>query len=165
VTVLRVSGAASLAGLLVFGLVPALPLATVGVAVWGFGAALAVPIGIAAASDDPRRAASRVAAVSVFSSVASITAPPLLGLAAEAMGGRHALLLVTIAMVASVSVAGQLRRPRAAPDEATLSGMRRPPAALPGDVAIRGALPSATAPALVPTAPAPVPTATAQEMR
>ena len=116
----RASGAASLAGLLAFGFVPSLPVAAVGVAVWGFGAALAVPIGIAAASDDPRRAASRVAAVSVFSSIASIAAPPLLGLAAESMGARHALLLVTVAMVASVSVAGQVRRPRAEPGEPTL---------------------------------------------
>lgn len=121
VTVLRVSGVASLAGLLAFGLVPSLPLAAAGVAVWGFGAALAVPIGIAAASDDPRRAAGRVAAVSVFSSVASITAPPLLGLAAESMGARHALLLVTVAMVASVAVAGQVRRSRPAPVQATLA--------------------------------------------
>ena len=120
VAVLRASGAASLAGLLAFGFVPSLPVAAVGVAVWGFGAALAVPIGIAAASDDPRRAASRVAAVSVFSSIASIAAPPLLGLAAESMGARHALLLVTVAMVASVSVAGQVRRPRAEPGEPTL---------------------------------------------
>ncbi|HEY0237550.1 MAG TPA: MFS transporter [Friedmanniella sp.] len=118
VAVLRASGAASLVGLLTFGFAPRLPVAAVGVAVWGFGAALAVPIGIAAASDDPRRAAGRVAAVSVFSSVASITAPPLLGLAAESMGARRALLLVTIAMVASVSVAGQVRRPRVASDGA-----------------------------------------------
>jgi predicted MFS family arabinose efflux permease len=121
VTVLRVSGLASLAGLLAFGLVPSLPVATAGVAVWGFGAALAVPIGIAAASDDPRKAAGRVAAVSVFSSVAAIAAPPLLGLAAESMGARHALLLVTVAMVASVSVAGQVRRSRPAPARSTLS--------------------------------------------
>ncbi len=121
VAVLRASGLTSLAGLLTFGLAPALPVAAAGVAAWGLGAALAVPIGIAAASDDPRRAAGRVAAVSVFSSVASIAAPPLLGLAAESMGTRHALLLVTAAMVASVSVAGQVRRSTAASGRATLS--------------------------------------------
>jgi predicted MFS family arabinose efflux permease len=129
VTVLRVSGLASLAGLLAFGLVPSLPVATAGVAVWGFGAALAVPIGIAAASDDPRKAAGRVAAVSVFSSVAAIAAPPLLGLAAESMGARHALLLVTVAMVASVSVAGQVRRSRPAPARSTLWSEPAPAAA------------------------------------
>jgi len=121
VTVLRVSGIGSLVGLLVFGLVPWLPAATVGVAVWGVGAALAVPIGIAAASDDARRAAGRVAAVSVFSAIASITAPPLLGVAAESMGARHALLLVTVAMVASLAVAGQVRRPAPVTVESTLS--------------------------------------------
>lgn len=134
VAVLRTSGAASLVGLLAFGVVPSLPVATVGVALWGFGAALAVPIGIAAASDDPRRAASRVAAVSVFTSIASITAPPLLGLAAESMGARHALLLVAVAMVASVSVAGQVRRPRAL-DGPGAAGLRdeAPAAALPDE--------------------------------
>lgn len=130
VSVLRVSGTASFVGLLTFGLVPTLPVAAVGVAVWGLGAALAVPIGIAAASDDPRRAASRVAAVSVFSSIASISAPPLLGLAAESMGARHALLLVTIAMVASVSVAGQVRRPAQA---AVPAPVATPPVAVPVD--------------------------------
>jgi MFS family permease len=121
VTVLRVSGVASLVGLLIFGLLPWLPAATAGVVLWGFGAALAVPIGIAAASDDARRAAGRVAAVAVFSSIASITAPPLLGLAAESMGARHALLLVTAAMVASLLVAGQVRRPQPAAVQSTLS--------------------------------------------
>lgn len=102
VRVLRVSGVISLVGLLLFGFAPTLGLATLGVVGWGFGAALAVPLGIAAASDDPMRAAGRVAVVSTFSSVASLGAPPLLGLAAESMGARHALVLITVAMVASV---------------------------------------------------------------
>ncbi|OJV60416.1 MAG: MFS transporter [Cellulomonas sp. 73-145] len=113
VVVLRTSGLVSLVGLLTFGLAPSLPLACVGVVAWGFGAALAVPIGIAAASDDPRRAAARVALVSTFASGASIAAPPLLGLAAETMGARHMLLLVVVAMVASVSVSRQVARLRA----------------------------------------------------
>ena len=112
VAVLRASGLVSLAGLVTFGLAPSLPLAGAGVVAWGFGAALAVPIGIAAASDDPRRAAVRVAVVSTFASGASIAAPPLLGLAAEAVGARHMLLLVVVAMVASVSVSRQVARPR-----------------------------------------------------
>ncbi|MFI2754373.1 MFS transporter [Cellulomonas sp. P22] len=102
VPVLRASGVVSLVGLLLFGFAPTLELATLGVVGWGFGAALAVPLGIAAASDDPMRAAGRVAVVSTFSSVASLGAPPLLGLAAESMGARHALVLITVAMVASV---------------------------------------------------------------
>lgn len=102
VVVLRASGIVSIVGLLLFGFAPSLALAGVGVVAWGFGAALAVPIGIAAASDDPLRAAGRVAVVSSFASVASIAAPPLLGIAAGVTGARHALVLIVAAMVASV---------------------------------------------------------------
>jgi MFS family permease len=111
VAVLRGSGVVSFGGLLLFGFAPSLPLAAVGIVAWGFGAALTVPIGIAAASDDPLRAASRVAVVSAFSSTASLAAPPLLGLAAEVMGPRHALVLITVAMVTSVALAHTVRRP------------------------------------------------------
>jgi MFS family permease len=111
VRVLRASGAVSLAGLVLFGVAPSLPLAAVGIVAWGFGAALTVPLGIAAASDDPLRAAGRVAVVSAFSSTASLAAPPLLGLAAEVVGTRHALLLITAAMLTTVLLAQTVRRP------------------------------------------------------
>ncbi|MFD6091748.1 MFS transporter [Oerskovia sp. NPDC060338] len=124
VAVLRVSGVASIGGLLLFGFAPNLALAGVGVVAWGLGAALAVPIGIAAASDEPMQAASRVSVVSAFSSMASLAAPPLLGIAAEAMGARHALVLIVVAMVVSVLlskkvaplVAGERPAPLAGPD-------------------------------------------------
>jgi MFS family permease len=111
VAVLRVSGLVALAGLLLFGMAPNLPVAGVGVMAWGFGAALAFPIGIAAASDDPMRAAARVSVISAFSSVASLAAPPLLGLVAQSIGIRHALLLITAAMVVSVLLARSVGRP------------------------------------------------------
>ncbi|MBD7918270.1 MFS transporter [Cellulomonas sp. Sa3CUA2] len=105
VAVLRASGGASVVGLLLFGFAPSLALACAGVVLWGAGAALAVPVGIAAASDDPVRAAGRVAVVSAFASVASLVAPPVLGIAAQSVGARHALVLIVAAMVASVVVA------------------------------------------------------------
>jgi len=111
VAVLRVSGLVALAGLLLFGMAPNLPVAGVGVMAWGFGAALAFPIGIAAASDDPMRAAARVSVISAFSSVASLAAPPLLGLVAQSIGIRHALLLITAAMVVSMLLARSVGRP------------------------------------------------------
>lgn len=113
VAVLRASGIVSLVGLLLFGFAPSLVLAGAGVAAWGFGAALAVPIAIAAASDDPLRAAGRVAVISSFSSVASIAAPPLLGFAAEAVGARHALVLLAVALVLSIALAHVVRPDRA----------------------------------------------------
>ncbi|RYV51074.1 MFS transporter [Pengzhenrongella frigida] len=105
VLVLRISGIVSLVGLLLFGFAPTLPLAGVGVVAWGLGAALAFPIGISAASADPLRAAGRVAVISAFASIASLAAPPLLGIVAESLGTRRALVLITIAMVISVSLA------------------------------------------------------------
>ena len=108
VAVLRASGLVSFVGLLVFGFAPTLALAGAGVVAWGLGAALAVPIAIAAASDEPLRAAGRVAVVSAFGTIASLAAPPLLGIAAESLGIRRALVLIAVAMVASVSVAGRV---------------------------------------------------------
>ncbi|TQL03336.1 sugar MFS transporter [Cellulomonas sp. SLBN-39] len=138
VGVLRASGVLSVLGLATFGLAPTLPLAVVGVALWGAGAALAVPVGMAAASDDPVRAAGRVAVVSAFASVASLAAPPVLGLAAEHVGARHALLLVLVAMLVSVLVAPVVRP--------------RPPVAVPGVTPrVTGGLP-ADAPGTAPGA-------------
>lgn len=143
VAVLRASGVVSLAGLLLFGFAPTLPLAGAGVVAWGLGAALAVPLGIAAASDDPMLAAGRVAVVSAFSSVASLAAPPLLGLAAESMGARHALVLIAGAMVVSVSLSSRVARvdppevpvpTTAAPHPATSPSAEH--AAVPGDPAL-----------------------------
>jgi MFS family permease len=121
VVVLRTSGIVSFGGLLLFGLAPSLPVAGVGVLAWGLGAALAVPIGISAASDDPLRAAARVSVVSAFSSSASLAAPPLLGFLAQSVGIRHALLLITAAMVASVLLSRMVARP-AKVELATVTG-------------------------------------------
>ena len=105
VTVLRASGLASVAGLVLFAAAPSTTLAGAGIVLWGAGAALAVPVGIAAASDDPVRAAGRVAVVSAFASIASLVAPSVIGLAAEQVGARRALLVVVVTMLVSLAVA------------------------------------------------------------
>ncbi|MBE7702328.1 MFS transporter [Oerskovia sp. Sa1BUA8] len=109
VTVLRASGVSALVGLLLFGLAPGLPLAWLGIVLWGCGAALANPVAIAAASDDPLRAPARVSVVTSFISFGQLTAPPVLGLLADAIGGRHALLTITAATVVSIALAGWVR--------------------------------------------------------
>ena len=105
------SGAASLAGLVLFALAPSLPLAVLGVVGWGLGAGLIIPIAMSAVSGDPLSAAGRVAVVSAFASTASIAAPPLIGLAAEVMGVRHALLLIAGVMLAGVLLSRNVREP------------------------------------------------------
>lgn len=114
VAVLAASGSVALAGLLLFGLAPSLPLAILGVVGWGLGAGLVVPIGMAAVSHEPLRAAGRVAVVSAFASVSSIVAPPLLGAVAEAVGARRALLLVAIGLALSIVLASTVRTPESA---------------------------------------------------
>ncbi|MGP7959706.1 MFS transporter [Sanguibacter sp. A247] len=109
VTLLRGSATISIVGLVIFGLAPGIVVASIGVALWGCGAALAYPLVIAAASDDPVRAAGRVSVVSAFASMASIAAPPLLGFVAEHLTTRTALMLVLLPLVAAVLAAGRAR--------------------------------------------------------
>lgn len=110
VTVLRTSGTTALLGLLLFVLAPSLPLAVLGVAMWGCGAALAYPTTLAAASDDPVRAAARVSVVTAFASVARLCAPPVVGALGELVGVRHALGVIALGLVLSILFAHQARR-------------------------------------------------------
>lgn len=108
------SGVVSAAGLLVFGFAPSFPLAWAGVVAWGLGAALANPVALTAAADDPTHAAVRVSVVTTFGSVAQLSAPPVLGLLVDSVGARHTLALIVVAMVVSV-VASPAVRPLGAP--------------------------------------------------
>ena len=110
VAVLRASGLVSIAGLALFVFAPAMPLAVVGVSMWGMGAALAYPVTLAAASDDPVRAAARVSVVTAFASVARLSAPPVIGALGEVAGIRQALAVVGTGLVVAVLVARQARR-------------------------------------------------------
>ncbi len=116
VTVLRLSGASALAGVLVFTLVPVLPVALVGVLLWGAGAALGFPLGMSAASDDPRRAGLRVATVSTIGYSAFFVGPALIGLLAEHTGYRQALLVLALPVALGLLVAGAARPLRAGDD-------------------------------------------------
>ncbi len=104
VVVLRIVSGLSLFGLLVFGLAPVLWLAAIGVVLWGMGAALGFPVGMSAASDDPRRAPARVAVVATIGYSAFLAGPPLIGLLAGHLGYRHALLAVAIPVVVGLLV-------------------------------------------------------------
>ncbi len=94
VVALRLTALVALVGLLLFGLAPWLWAAVVGVVLWGLGAGLGFPVGMSAAADDPRRAPARVAVVSTIGYSAFLAGPPLLGLLAQHVGYRHALLAI-----------------------------------------------------------------------
>lgn len=105
VAALRLTSGLALVGLLVFGLAPSLPLALVGVVAWGTGAALGFPVGMSAAADDPRHAPGRVAVVSTLGYTAFLAGPPLLGMLADHVGYRQALLAITIPALIGFAVA------------------------------------------------------------
>src|SRR5690606_31097085 len=106
VTVLRLASALAFAGLAVFALVPWLPLAFVGVVLWGMGAALGFPVGMSAAADDPVRAAGRVSVVSTIGYTAFFMGPPLIGMLAEHVGYRSALLVILAPIALGLVLAG-----------------------------------------------------------
>ena len=117
VAILRLCAALSIVGLLVFGLVGPLSIALVGVLIWGAGAAVGFPVGMSAASDDPLRAAQRVAVVSTIGYSAFLAGPPVIGLIAQHVGYRHALLFICVPVVVGLFVvraAAPLRKPEPA---------------------------------------------------
>ena len=129
VLVLRLCAALSLIGLLVFALAPTLWLAVVGVVAWGMGAALGFPVGMSAAADDPRRAPARIAVVSTIGYSAFLAGPPLLGMLAEQVGYRHALLAILAPVVIGLFV---MHAARPLPGTALAGVVPLDPAAAPG---------------------------------
>ena len=106
VAVLRASMAAAAAGLGLFVLAGNIWLATAGAALWGVGAALAFPVGMSAAADDPKRAAARVSVVSTIGYVAFLAGPPLLGYLGDVTGIRPALLAIAVPILGALLLAG-----------------------------------------------------------
>jgi fucose permease len=105
VPTVRFLGVVALAGLglVVFG--GSLPVAMAGAALWGLGISLGFPVGMSAASDDPRRAAGRVSVVATIGYVAFLAGPPLIGFLGEEVGTLRALTvaggLVALGLLAS----------------------------------------------------------------
>ncbi len=93
VLVLRVLFGATLIGCLLF--VFGGPVgAYFGAALWGLGASLGFPVGMSAASDDPKRAAARISVVSTIGYCAFLAGPPVVGFLGEAVGILMAMLAV-----------------------------------------------------------------------
>lgn len=107
VFVLRFSAGCAAIGLALFTLSPWLWVAVLGIALWGFGAALGFPVGMSAASDDPLRAARRVSVVASVGYTSMLAGPPLIGFIADHLGYRNALLLIATTLVVSFFVASK----------------------------------------------------------
>ena len=123
VPVLRLCAGLALVGLVVFALAPSLPLAVVAIVLWGLGAALGFPVGMSAAADDPARSAARVSVVSTIGYVAFLAGPPVLGLLADHVGYRMALLTIAAPLVLSL-ILSPVAAPLPAAQGGTVPGRR-----------------------------------------
>ncbi|ELT45300.1 MFS transporter [Arthrobacter nitrophenolicus] len=106
VAVLRASMAAAAAGLGLFVLAGNVWLAAAGAALWGVGAALAFPMGMSAAADDPKHSAARVSVVSTLGYISFLAGPPLLGYLGDLTGIHLALLAIMAPIVLALLLAG-----------------------------------------------------------
>ena len=116
VPTVRVLGVVALAGLglVVFG--GSLAVAMAGAALWGLGISLGFPVGMSAASDDPRRAAGRVSVVATIGYVAFLAGPPLIGFLGEEVGTLRALTVAGGLVALGLLVSGALTPPATAPE-------------------------------------------------
>lgn len=125
VAVLRVNAGISLVGIAAFTLAPSLGLALVGVALWGMGASLGFPVGMSAAADEQPMAPARIAVVSTVGYSAFLAGPPLMGMLAEHVGYRHALLALALPLALGLLVAGAARPLRPADPEGRSPALER----------------------------------------
>jgi len=103
---LRVTGVIGLAGIAILLMKISVPMAWFGSALWGIGVALAFPLFLSAAGEQPNPA-RKVATVSTFGYASFLVGPPLLGFVAQGLGSvvnMYWLILFFIAL--SVIVAG-----------------------------------------------------------
>ncbi len=111
VPVLWLTGASAAIGVALVIFVPLIPVAIVGIVLWGLGASLGFPVAMSAAADDPVRAAARVSAVATVGYCAFLVGPPLIGLVGESVGILNALLIVFVLIVLA-TLAAPAARPR-----------------------------------------------------
>jgi fucose permease len=113
VAMLRCAAGMAAAGVVLVILVPSPSVAFIGAALWGAGVSLGFPVGMSAAADDPTRAASRIAVISILGTFASLTAPPLIGFVANEIGvtGSFVVALALIAIAGALSHVARPLRP------------------------------------------------------
>ena len=103
---LRALSIAAALGLVVFILAPNLPIAFLGVALWGAGASLGFPLGMSAAADDPTKAAASVSAAATIGYVAFLCGPPVLGWISHQIGILNTLWIIVGLIVMSGLASG-----------------------------------------------------------
>lgn len=109
VATLRASAAVAAIGLLVVIFGPTVVTAALGIALWGLGTSLGLPVGMSAAADDPRTAAARVSAAATVGYAAFLFGPPVLAFAGEHVGLLNSFLVVLALVVVAGLIAPAAR--------------------------------------------------------
>jgi predicted MFS family arabinose efflux permease len=114
VTVIRCCVGLALLGLALFVASSSVPLAFMGLLLWGLGASLGFPVGMSAAADEEEHAASRVSVVASIGYCAFLTGPPIIGMLGEQVTVLRALGVLAVPLLLSLVVVPSLRPPAAA---------------------------------------------------
>ncbi len=103
---LRILAITAVTGLITFILATSMPIALVGVALWGLGASLGFPLGMSAAADDPTKAAASVSAAATIGYVAFLCGPPILGWISHEIGLLPTLWILVVLIALSGFASG-----------------------------------------------------------
>jgi len=109
VIVVRTSALVALVGLMLVVFGHFIPVAFVGAALWGLGAALGFPVGMSAAADDPQMSAARVSVVASIGYTAFLAGPPLIGFLGDQVGVLRALTVAAGLLALAAMIAGTTR--------------------------------------------------------
>lgn len=107
---LRILSIAAGVGLIMFILAPSLPIAFIGIALWGAGASLGFPLGMSAAADDPKKAAASVSAAATIGYLAFLCGPPILGWISHEIGILPTLWII-VGLIAMSGLASGAAKP------------------------------------------------------
>lgn len=110
VLMIRASAVAYIVGVMLMILGPAMWASVLGAVLWGAGCALAFPVAVSAAADDPARAVKSVAAVSAIAYGAYLLGPMLIGFLGERFGLLPAFWPLVGFAVLCVVIADAVRR-------------------------------------------------------
>jgi MFS family permease len=108
VRVLRALAVVGCAGVALFVLAPAVPLAVLGALLWGAGISLGFPVGMSAAADQPEFAAGRVGVISSIGYCAFLAGPPAIGFLGAHVTVLRALTVVAVLLAVVALFAGVL---------------------------------------------------------
>ncbi|HEU4547800.1 MAG TPA: MFS transporter [Microlunatus sp.] len=111
VATLRASALVAAVGLTITIFGPSAVTAAVGIALWGLGTSLGLPVGMSAAADDPRTAAARVSAAATVGYAAFLFGPPVLAMLGEHVGLLHSFVAVLALVVVAGLIAPAARPP------------------------------------------------------